>query len=134
MHVTIPAALAELILAHAAAGSPREACGLLLGDAAAIVEARPSANIAADPYTAFLLDPATRVAAERAARTGGPAVVGWYHSHPSGDPRPSVADAAAVGPGGALWLIVAGGSIAAWYSRIGGTVHARFDPATLSIV
>jgi len=134
MDVTIPAELAQTILAHAAAELPREACGLLLGDANAIVGVQQCANRAPDPATAFVLDPAARAAAEREARGGGAAVIGWYHSHPSGDPRPSVADAAAVGSGGALWLIVADGSIAAWHSRIGGHLHARFDPATLSIV
>ena len=122
------------MLAHAAAEAPREACGLLLGRGTAIAHVQPCTNVAADPASAFVLDPAARVAAERAAREGGPAVVGWYHAHPSGDPAPSLADAASVHSGGALWLIVAGGSIAAWYSRIGGAMHARFDPLTLSIV
>lgn len=134
MEVTIPAAIAQAICAHAAAETPREACGLLLGAGNRIAEARRCSNLAADPLATFVLDPAARAAAEREARSAGRAVIGWYHSHPSGNPLPSAADAASVNSGGALWLIVAGGTMAAYHSRIGGSLHARFDPAALSIV
>lgn len=127
------AAHANALLAHAAVEVPHEACGLLLGAGLAVHEVRACANVADDPTRAFVLDPLQRFAAERAAREGGAGVLGWYHSHPSGDPAPSAADASCVRSGGALWLIVAGGRIAAYHSRIGGALHGRFDPVALRV-
>lgn len=133
MDVTIPAVIADAIHAHTAAAMPREACGLLLGAGVAIADIRACANRAADPRTAFLLDPMTQVGATRDARAGGASVIGCYHSHPSGTPLPSAADARACNAG-ELWLIVAGRRIVAYHSRIGGALHARFDPAPLRLV
>ena len=61
-------------------GSPdREVCGLLLGHGDCIHDVQPCRNIAADPASRFEIDPAQLLAAHRAARAGGPAIVGHYH-------------------------------------------------------
>lgn len=109
-----------------------EICGLLLG--AAITEARACRNVHGHPARHFEIDPAALLAAHRAARAGGPAVIGHYHSHPSGDPRPSPADAADAPPDGAIWLIVGEGDMAAWIAVRDGMVHGRFDPVAIAPV
>src|SRR5688500_12883306 len=88
--------------------APREACGLLFGDGDAITGFQATENVAEDPERRFEIDPAALFAALRAERAGGPRIVGYWHSHPSGDATPSVTDAAMAAPDGKLWLIVAG--------------------------
>jgi proteasome lid subunit RPN8/RPN11 len=124
---------ADAVRAQARAAAPRECCGLLLGDAASgTVEAlRPAANVAEDPVHRFEIDPAVLIAAHRAARTGGPAILGHYHSHPGGDPAPSETDAAQAEGRGEIWLIVgAGGALAAWRAMPPG----RFEPVQIETV
>jgi proteasome lid subunit RPN8/RPN11 len=67
---------------------PAEACGLLLGQEGHIMEARACANVAPDPLRHFEIDPAALIAAHRASRAGGLAVLGYFHSHPNGLARP----------------------------------------------
>ena len=110
-----------------AAGSRDEVCGLLLGTADRIDAALPCRNVAADPATAFEIDPAQLIAAHRAARRGGAQVLGCYHSHPSGDARPSRRDAAGAEANGWIWVIVGGGEVRAFHAVEQGVVHGRFD-------
>lgn len=116
MAVRISSSLLTDILARAAASPDVEVCGLLFGDADRIHAARPAPNVAADPARAFEVDPAALFAASRAERTGGPRLIGYYHSHPNGDATPSSRDIAA-GERGKLWLIVGGGAARSW--RVG---------------
>ncbi|MBW6529199.1 M67 family metallopeptidase [Sphingomonas citri] len=118
-------------LVAAAAGSADEVCGLLLGRGERVERAPPCRNVAATPAVRFELDPAALLAAHRAARAGGPAVLGHYHSHPSGDARPSPRDAADAVPDGSLWLIVAGGEVTAWRAIEDGVLHGRFEPVKM---
>jgi proteasome lid subunit RPN8/RPN11 len=117
--------------AHAADAHPVEACGLLLGREGAAEQALPCRNVAADPAVRFEIDPATLLAAHRGARAGGPAVIGCYHSHPSGSAAPSPRDASDAAPDGGVWLILAGGEARAWRAVQDGTLHGRFDPLTI---
>ncbi|MGE4323731.1 MAG: M67 family metallopeptidase [Sphingobium sp.] len=119
MMVEIASRLMEQIL-DAATRDPAEICGLLLGGAGRIDTVLPAANVAPDPRHHFELDPVVLIAAHRAARTGGPRVMGHYHSHPSGDPVPSATDAANAVSDGTLWLIVAGRSARLWIAGAGG--------------
>ncbi|MFL0412457.1 Mov34/MPN/PAD-1 family protein [uncultured Sphingomonas sp.] len=130
--VRISRSLLERIVSEADRSSD-EICGLLLGYGDRIEEARPCRNVDATPAVRFELDPAALFAALRAARQGGPKVLGHYHSHPSGIAAPSLADAAAAAPDRAVWLITAGGEITAWRAVSDGAVHGRFDPLTLAI-
>jgi proteasome lid subunit RPN8/RPN11 len=84
-------------------------------------------NVAADPRTAFEIDPGQLIVAYRAMREGGDAIAGCFHSHPRGSPEPSVSDAASAAPDGWVWLIAGDGSIGAWRAVERGTRHGRFD-------
>ena len=97
MKVEITSAVLEQIRALCVAES-NEVCGLLLGAGRRIDAILPAANVASDPSRHFELDPVTLIAAHRAARAGGPAVIGHYHSHPSGVAAPSPTDAACAAP------------------------------------
>lgn len=116
----------DAVLRHAAAHPAREVCGLLFGHEGAVVCATPAANVASDPATRFELDPAALFAALRAERAGGGRVIGYYHSHPSGDAMPSAEDARAAAPDGKLWLIVAGARWTLWRAGQDGACHGRF--------
>ena len=127
--------ISSTVVAHilaAAAGSPdHEVCGLLFGSAARVEAAKACRNVAAEPARRFELDPVALLAAHRAARAGGPAIVGHYHSHPSGSAVPSTCDAEAAAADGAIWLIVAGGELCGWRAVAEGAIHGRFVPVTL---
>ncbi|MBB6122322.1 Mov34/MPN/PAD-1 family protein [Sphingobium subterraneum] len=103
-----------------------EVCGLLLGQDGRITHAVAAANVAEDPTCRFEIEPATLLAAHRAARAGGPTIVGHYHSHPSGDLVPSSCDADAAHADGSLWLIVSGRDCALWCTGETG-LHGRFS-------
>lgn len=116
------------MLDAATASGGLEACGLLLGAGDRIERATIAANVAADPARRFEIDPAHLIAAHRAARGGGAAILGYWHSHPSGLAEPSATDAAMADPDGRVWAIVAGGAIRWFRARPHGALHGRFDP------
>ncbi|MGC4250069.1 MAG: M67 family metallopeptidase [Sphingobium sp.] len=134
MTVSISRESLEHIMHLAAIAGAREVCGLLLGGDGRIEEIRPAANVAADPVRHFELDPAALIAAHRAARAGGPAVIGHYHSHPGGIAAPSAIDAACAVPDGSLWLIVAGGDARLWIAGPGEGGQPHFTEAALDIM
>ncbi|WP_375395115.1 M67 family metallopeptidase [uncultured Sphingomonas sp.] len=115
------------IVAEAAASPGVEVCGLLLGRGGHVEEARPSRNVAADPSCMFEIDPVVLIAAHRAARAGGPAVLGCYHSHPSGVAVPSCRDAEDAAANGWLWAIVAGLDVQVWRAVADGALRGRFE-------
>jgi len=123
MDLTISRALLDEIRRAAVASPEAEICGLLLGQGSRVQAIRPCANAASDPRDSFEIDPAALIAAHRAARAGGPAVVGHYHSHPGGHAAPSARDEAAAQPG-SYWIIVAGEEVGCWLAAAGG----RFMP------
>lgn len=133
MTVAIASALVRQILGAAAATPSVEVCGLLFGDPAHVVAATACRNVASDPVRAFEIDPADLFSAHRAARGGGPRVIGHYHSHPTGRALPSARDAAMAPPDGALWLIVGGGDVTAWRAVARGVIEGRFEPVALAI-
>ena len=102
------------ITEQAARAMPNEACGLLLGSAERIETAVLTRNIHPTPLTHFEIDPAALIAAHRAARTGGPAIAGYWHSHPTGSAVPSPTDQAAASGDGKVWAIVASGEVTFW--------------------
>jgi proteasome lid subunit RPN8/RPN11 len=116
MDVSISSEVLATLVAEAQASPDAEVCGLLLGTPNRIVAAEACANVAANPARTFEIDPVALFAAHRRARTGGLAVVGHYHSHPSGVPVPSARDAAQAMGDGALWLIIGGGEARLWRS------------------
>ena len=117
--------------AHAAADAPDEACGLLFGVGDRIDAAQPCVNVADQPRRRFEIDPTALFAALRAERVGGSQLIGFYHSHPSGDARPSRADGQAAAPDGRLWLILGGDDVMAWRAAADGAINGRFDAVEL---
>ncbi|MEO0464137.1 MAG: M67 family metallopeptidase [Pseudomonadota bacterium] len=97
----------ESLFAEAVAALPHEACGLLLGRAGEIASIRPARNVHPAPVTHFEIDPQALIDAHRAEREGGLAVLGYYHSHPTGDPHPSPTDRAMSARDGRIWAIIA---------------------------
>ncbi|MGN6376063.1 MAG: M67 family metallopeptidase [Sphingomonas sp.] len=134
MKVAISSVALHRIRVETAAAPGVEVCGLLFGEPGLIAEARPCANVAADPATAFELDPRALVAAHRAMRTAGPRLIGHYHTHPTGRSVPSPRDAAAAAPDGMIWLIAAGDALTAWRAVAEGAVEGRFAPLQLERV
>ena len=122
--VAISSEVVGAIRAAAAATPGVEVCGLLLGTIDRIDAAIPCANVAAVPARRFEIDPVSLFAAHRAARDGGAAVVGCYHSHPTGVAVPSACDADSAMGDGAVWLIVAGGEVRGWRTEERGAFVA----------
>jgi len=112
--------------AAAAAAHPHEACGLLLGAGLRITEAQSVANVHPAPATHFEIDPQALINAHRSTRAGGPEVVGYYHSHPSGPPVPSATDRASASGDGRVWAIIAGDDVTFWQDGEQGFVALSF--------
>ena len=128
MSVTISSELLGRLLAEADASLDAEICGLLFGAAGRIETAEGCANVAANPARAFEIDPKALFAAHRRTRGGGLAVIGHYHSHPSGSPVPSPRDAAQAMGDGAVWVILGGGEVRAWRSvEVGAFVEEPIE-------
>lgn len=114
-------------MGRAAAASPdAEICGLLLGEGSVVETIVPCANVASDPRDSFEIDPVALIAAHRAAHRGGAALIGHYHSHPSGDATPSARDAAGAGAG-SYWVIIGKGELRCWLAATDG----HFVPITI---
>lgn len=112
----------EAMRSHARAEQPDECCGILLGDGGTILKARPVSNVHPTPRTRFTIDPQALIDAHRAAREGDLQVLGYYHSHPNGDPTPSVRDRQGASGDGSVWAIVAGDTVGWWRDTPGGFV------------
>lgn len=97
-----------------------ECCGLLLGSGNQVERVERTANVAADSNRQFEIDPAALIAAEKLARKGGPAILGYFHSHPNGRAEPSPDDAASASIDGRFWLIIANGKITSWLPTLSG--------------
>jgi proteasome lid subunit RPN8/RPN11 len=129
MILRLSRSLALAIQSEREAAGSHECCGLLLGDRTAIRvdNILPTANVAADPRHCFEIDPAMLLGAYKAARAGGPEILGHYHSHPDGEPVPSTTDAAMAQGDGEIWVIVGkSGMMRAWQAAQSGALHGRF--------
>jgi len=102
----ISESLLQKIETEALNAYPREACGLLVGKAGEILEVIPSPNLA-DEDDEFMVDPALQIRTKRALRPKSLAVLGVYHSHPSGESSPSARDAKGAANPGFFWIITA---------------------------
>lgn len=131
MEREVTSGVVERLLGEARSAQPRECCGILLGEASRITAVRPAANVHPSPETHFEIDPQALVDAHRAARAGGPQVIGYYHSHPNGRAEPSAIDRAMAAGDGSVWLIVARGSINGWKDTPSGfeRLSLRVRPA-----
>lgn len=129
MVLEVTSGVIATLLHEAESAGLRECCGLLLGTAERIERAEPAANVHLEPERHFEIDPAALIAAHKAARGGGPALLGYYHSHPGGSVQPSDTDRAMAGGDGRVWAIVGQGTLAFWSDQPGG-----FEPLSLRVV
>ncbi|ACU54669.1 Mov34/MPN/PAD-1 family protein [Acidimicrobium ferrooxidans DSM 10331] len=81
----------DAIAAHCLRTYPLEACGLLLGDDRAIVEAFPGRN-EAHSARVFTMAPEDVLRAEQRAERAGLEIVGVFHSHTHSEAFPSPTD------------------------------------------
>ncbi|MEP2736962.1 MAG: M67 family metallopeptidase [Erythrobacter sp.] len=106
--------------------APNEACGILLGDGESITALIPAMNVHPTPQTHFEIDPQALIDAHRATRNDGPLILGYFHSHPSGDPNPSKTDREMAAGDGLVWAIYGAGEIAFWRSEANGFVALSY--------
>jgi proteasome lid subunit RPN8/RPN11 len=136
----IPAAALAAAAAEGERAYPEEGCGILLGrrlaeGGAAVVRAVAAGNEhAAGRRRRYTIGPEAVLAADRAARAAGLAIVGYYHSHPDHPAVPSAFDREHAWPG-VSYLIVpvaAGraGTPRSWRLR---DDRAGFDEETLVV-
>jgi proteasome lid subunit RPN8/RPN11 len=92
--VVLPPAVRRAIVAHARRDRPNECCGLLIGRGGRIAFACPMANLDPAPAIRYRIDDADHIGLRRLLRRFAPRldIVGVYHSHPAGGPRPSNRD------------------------------------------
>jgi proteasome lid subunit RPN8/RPN11 len=126
MELVVTSQALAAMRAAAAAAHPHEACGFLLGQGGQITEARAARNVHPAPATHFEIDPQALIDAHRTARAGGPEVVGYFHSHPSGPPVPSSTDRASASGDGRVWAIVSGEEVRFWQDGKQGFVALSF--------
>ncbi|GGA40068.1 Mov34/MPN/PAD-1 family protein [Sphingomonas psychrolutea] len=134
MALEISSTLLARLLNEAEKTPDREVCGLLFGSPTRILDFSRCRNVAPDPRCAFEIDPVPLIAAHKAARAGGPAIVGCYHSHPCGAAIPSARDAAAATPDDSIWLIMAGRDASFYRAAENGPVEGRFVAVRHEIV
>ncbi len=125
--VELAAVLAEQIRREAEIAAPRECCGLIEGLREAgrfrVTALHAARNLAPEPDR-FDVDPRDHLAASKAARARGHQIIGCYHSHPHGAAIPSARDAEGAEEENFLWLVAAGGELAAFVHFRGGFVGA----------
>lgn len=114
MAIVVTSAVLDSLLAAARTAHRYECCGLLFGSAAEITAASPAANVHPTPETHFEIDPQALIDAHRAMREGGPRLLGYYHSHPCGPPKPSATDRALAARDGNIWALVGEGRVELW--------------------
>ncbi|HEY9090578.1 M67 family metallopeptidase [Parasphingorhabdus sp.] len=131
MTLIISSAILDELHRYAKQAAPEEACGLLFGEGSTVLRAARAENVAENRRLNFEIDPAALIAAERAMRDGGEAIIGYFHSHPSGSVKPSRTDAAMAAPDGRIWLITNGEQVAAWQAVANGEIFERFNPIPL---
>jgi proteasome lid subunit RPN8/RPN11 len=109
--ITIPDDAMAAMVEHVRRGVPNEACGLLAGADGGVTRVYETAN--ADPAPdRFTIDPTEQFAAWSDATSNNWAILGTFHSHPTGPPIPSEAD-------------LTGGSDSEWVNVIIGVEGGR---------
>lgn len=115
--------LARVLIQHALDAAPLETCGILAGIGDQVREVLPVRNTAADPRHFYHLDERQFVSAVFEAEKRGLSLLGFYHSHPDGEPIPSPVDVAQAAYPDMPYLIVGLKNqtprLAAWTIRYG---------------
>ncbi len=87
----------EAIKRHGERAYPQEGCGVLLGqvegEVKIVQEIHPTPNAREDsPHNRYQIAPQELLRLEREARARGREVLGFFHSHPDAEARPSAYD------------------------------------------
>jgi [CysO sulfur-carrier protein]-S-L-cysteine hydrolase len=90
--VVIPAALRDEIVAHARAGLPNEACGILAGADGRVERFFPAVPDEPSPYY-YRIESRDQIRIMNAIDDAGLDLIGIYHSHTSSPAYPSRTDA-----------------------------------------
>jgi len=90
--VRISRRLLDEVIAHARAEAPRECCGMIAGRDGEAVAVHRVANVAANPKTAYHMEPREQLRVMDAIDADGLEVTALYHSHPRTEPVPSQTD------------------------------------------
>lgn len=113
--------LRRRIVDHCLAEAPNEGCGLLAMQGNEVVKIYPTRNLDGSPVS-YTIPPEEHFAALTEAESKGWELGGVFHSHPSGDARPSMIDVQrALEPEWAYLVVgLRGGSVVrAWSIRDG---------------
>lgn len=112
--IVLGSTVRETILDHAREGAPAEVCGVLGGHYGAeesrVERAHRTPNVASSPRVTYEIDPEVLFETIEEIESGGREVVGFYHSHPDGPPRPSPTDEARATWEGYSYVIVEPGA------------------------
>lgn len=127
MHIEVAREVIEAIRAEAEAAHPEECCGMLLGNDGRIQAIQPARNVHSAPKTHFEIDPQALIDAHRDARSSGPQVVGYYHSHPTTAPEPSANDTEMAAHDGSIWAILGQDEITFWRDLAEGFVPLSYS-------
>lgn len=119
----------DAILEQARQNHPRECCGILLGADGRVERLAPASNVHPEPDRFFEIDPQILIDSHRAAREGGPQVVGYYHSHPTGPAAPSATDIQMAAGDGMIWAIIGHGEVRFWRDSKSG-----FEPLSYTLI
>ena len=108
--VSLPRKIADAIRAHARAEAPREACGIIIGSAAAAsggapLRWEPTTNVLASS-TLYEIDSAQLLRISIDADDAGEFIWGIVHSHVASPAVPSITDTSVAGYPDALYLLV----------------------------
>ncbi|MBV7259191.1 M67 family metallopeptidase [Erythrobacter sp. WH158] len=111
----------------AKAAHPLECCGILLGEGGCITGVIETLNVHPTPQTHFEIDPQALIDAHKAERKGGLRLMGYFHSHPTGDAYPSETDKKMATHDGKVWAIIAGGGMMFWTDDKDGFHALSYD-------
>ncbi|WP_049922002.1 desampylase [Halopiger djelfimassiliensis] len=96
--LVVPTGIRTAILERARDGRPAEICGVLGGTfgfhRSRVRSQYPAENAAETPRTRYRIDPEVQLERFERLEDRGEEIVGFYHSHPRGPPRPSETDIA----------------------------------------
>ena len=90
--LALPRAVLAAMLAHVAASSPDEGCGVLAGDGGRVVKHFPTANSSDTPRTFSEISPRELLAIWNEIEAHDWQMLAYYHSHPASPAYPSPRD------------------------------------------
>ncbi|MGM0448595.1 MAG: desampylase [Methanobacteriota archaeon] len=127
------------VVRRARAGDAEEVCGVLAGtrrdgdEPSVVARAHEAENVSDAPAVRYRIDPEEQLELFESIEAAGRDVVGFYHSHPAGPPRPSETDAArATWPGYSYVICALDGRpfVGSWRWRGG---EAGFEQERVSV-